>query len=303
LEDGRIRTILSPVGTETGRLNSSGRDKKKWPKWEYTTNLQNINKKVAKLDPLYDVRSYIVPSPGYVFLEMDLSQAEARVVSGYAADHKTLEIFLSGADIHKITAASIFGVEAEEVSTTQRMLGKKARHALNYGMGWKKFLEDVNKDADTTGVGITAREAEAITEAYRHANAPLVRWWREIEDQVRSRGYLINAYGRKRIFLTRPDDASINDAIAYLPQSTIADHLNHIFVDIFDDLDPEIVRVVHQIHDAVLMEAPVESWVDAAKKVKALSERSVMVNGIEVPLPCDLSVGYKSWGAMLEVEF
>jgi DNA polymerase-1 len=294
-EDGRIRTDLSPVGTDTGRFSS------KETFLEVSTNLQNIPKKTAKADPLFDVRTVLVPDSGTVLLEGDLSQAEARVTAGYAGDKRTLADFDSGSDMHVITASRCFAVAPDQVTWEQRHLGKMARHALNYGMGWKKFLSAVNKDADLTGVAIDASTAKGIVDQYHRDNPRLLRWWRDIEHNVRSNGYLVNAYGRKRIFIDR-SGAGINAAIAYLPQSTIADHLNGILADVFDRLDPKVLEVVLQIHDAILCQVPISRHLSAARALKQEMNRELLIEGLTIQLPADISIGRDSWGQMRGVK-
>lgn len=287
--DGRIRTNLSPVATITGRLGSSETF------LEVSTNLQNIPKKTAMLDPLFDVRSVMTPDARKILIESDLSQAEARATSAFARDEATLEIFASGQDIHKITAAKIFGCTVEEVSKQRRHLGKMARHALNYGMGWRRFQEAINSDADLTGISISAREAKGIVEAYHRENPALTRWWGEVEEAIHRRGYLMNPFGRK---LTLIDQADLNSAIAFLPQSTVADHVNMRLRVIYDTLDPDPLEVLLQIHDAVLAQAPMISWRRAATALRAAMEAPIQIGGISLLIPADVSASSSSWGEM-----
>lgn len=291
--DGRIRTNLSAVATITGRLSSSNTF------LEVSTNLQNIPKKTAALDPLYDVRQVLVPDPRHVLIESDLSQAEARATSAFANDEATLAIFDSGQDIHRITASKIFNCTPEAVTKQQRQLGKMARHALNYGMGWKRFLEAVNSDADLTGISISAREAKAIVEAYHRENPALTRWWRSVEDEVYRRGYLVNPFGRKLILI---DQSDTNSAIAFLPQSTVADHVNMRLNVIYRTLDPEPLQVLLQIHDAVLAQTRVLGWKAAAKKLQAAMVAPIRIGSLDLIIPADVSASAVSWGDMVGVE-
>lgn len=290
--DGRIRTNLSPVATITGRLGSSETF------LEPSTNLQNIPKKTALLDPLYDVRSVLVPDKGMVFLEADLSQAEARATSAFAEDHATLDVFSSGQDIHKITAAKIFNCKPGEVTKEQRHLGKMARHALNYGMGWRRFQEAINSDADLTGITLNARTAKAIVEAYHRENPALTRWWRKVEDEIYRRGYLINPFGRKLIQIDKSD---VNSAIAFLPQSTVADHVNMRLRWIYDNLDPTPLQVLLQIHDAVLAQTPMVGWQGAAKQIRTAMQAPIRIGKIDLLIPSDVSASSSSWAEMKEV--
>ncbi len=233
-----------------------------------------------------------------VLVEGDLSQAEARVTAALAGDRKTLELFNSGQDIHKLTASKIFKVDPDDVTVEQRHLGKMARHALNYGMGWKEFMSSVNKDADLTGVAIDAKTAKQIVDQYHRDNPKLVRWWREVEFQVREKGYLTNIYGRKRIFI---DQSNPKAMIAYLPQSIIADHLNSLLITAFNTLDGPEFQVLLQIHDAILGQSPIQHHLTVARKLRKLMTKSVVINRIEVQIPADVSLSRNSWGEMKEV--
>lgn len=290
-EDGRIRTVLSPVGTETGRFSSSDTF------LEASTNLQNIPKKMAMLDPLFDVRSCMVPKAGHVFVEADLSQAEARATAAYAGDTATLALFDSGRDIHKWTAAQIFKCDEHDVTKAQRHLGKMARHALNYGMGWELFLERINKDADLTGIAITAAQAKQIVQAYHAMNEPLLAWWREVEQTVRRDGCLTTQpFGRRRDFLS--PYARANDYIAYLPQSTIADLLNWRMCEAFEQDDLVRRTLLLQIHDAVLCECREDEAEELARRLGRWLVEPIMINNIKLVVPADVKVGRSNWAEM-----
>lgn len=293
---GRIRTKLAPY-TDTGRLRSGEDDW--WP--EPTTNLQNLPKKAAKLDPLYEVRNVIVPSPGYVLLEGDLSQAEAIATAAYAQDWAKMDRLLAGTDEHSALAARIFGIDISEVDhATHRQVGKMANHGLNYGAGWRTFMENVNKDADITGVSIDAKTAKRVIAAWQEMNPKTVRWWDDVKRQVASRGYLTNCFGRKRVFLSH--STAGNDVIAYLPQSTIADLLNTALVKVYAREAEAGFRVVLQIHDAILTEAPAARWLQVAQIMKEEMFTPMTIHGRTVQVPVDISMSTKSWGKMKGVK-
>jgi len=212
--DGRIRTQQQPVGTETGRLNSRGQTKGKewWP--EKLTNLQNITNpnKYPKLDPIYNVRQIIIPDPGHVFVAADLGKAELFAYLAYAGDEEKIDKLHAGVDIHTETAAGILEVAESEVSYEQRAIhGKFANFSLGYGGGWQMFMGKVNKDSDLTGLSVSAADSKRIVDGWRDINPLVVKWWSRVLDEVRQKGYLINAYGRKRIFLNH--NSSGNDQI------------------------------------------------------------------------------------------
>ena len=293
--DGRIRTKLAPY-TETGRLRSGEDDW--WP--EPTTNLQNLPKKVAALDPLYEVRNCIVPSPGHVLIEGDLSQAEALATAAYANDWPKVDRLLHS-DEHSLLAGRIFGLEPQAVDRKKhRPIGKFANHGLNYGAGWKTFMENVNKDADITGIAIDAKMAKRVIAAWQAVNPKTVRWWELAKREAADKGYLVNCFGRKRIFLNL--NTAGNDIIAYLPQSTIADLLNAALVRLYALEAKHGFRIVLQIHDAVLVEAPASRWLAVARLMQQTMAMPMEINGRQLTVPVDISMSGKSWGSMKEVK-
>jgi DNA polymerase I-like protein with 3'-5' exonuclease and polymerase domains len=292
--DGRIRTKLAPY-TETGRLRS-GEDPW-WP--EPTTNLQNLPKKMGKLDPLYEVRNCIVPSPGCVFIEGDLKLAEALATAAYAADWAKVDRLLH-ADEHRTLAAKIYDIPEDAVDKeTHRQIGKMANHSLNYGSGWLTFMEAVNKDADITGLSIDAKMATRIIHAWQQMNPKTVRWWADVKRQVASSGELTNCFGRRRIFLSQRGAG--NDQIAYLPQSTIADLLNAALVRLYA-LESAGFKIVLQIHDAILVEAPAASWAAVARLLQQTMLIPLAIGGRQLTVPVDISMSAVSWGKMKEIK-
>jgi len=302
-KDGRIRTQQQVVGTETGRLNSRGQRKGKewWP--ERLTNLQNITnpKKFPKLNPLFNVRRIIIPDPGQVFIAADLGKAELFGYLAYAGDSEKISKLHEGVDIHLETAAQILEINEEEVSYEQRNInGKFPNFALGYGCGWQTFKQKVNKDSDLTGLSVSASQAKRIVNQWQKINPKTVRWWDSVKREAYSKGYLVNAYGRKRIFLS--NSGAGNDIIAHQPQSTIADHLNHALVRLYERHDPEILSIMLQVHDEILVQTPRKNWLRVAKQIKQVMTRPLTINNIEINIPVEISVGFESWGDMRTIK-
>lgn len=298
--DGRIRTFYNPAGTETGRFSSAQSF------LEVSTNLQNLPKKTSALDPRYDVRRCIVAPEGCVLMEGDLSQAEARVVAALCDDRFLLDHWQADFDVHRWTAAQIFGGKATEaVTKEERHLGKVARHALNYGMGWKTLLENVNNDADMTGVAITAAQAKHIHAAYHKLHPSLQRWWRRTGETLDRTHALATPFGRKRTFFGRRSgerwlDGPHKEAIAFVPQSAVADLLNTGLLNWWRQFDGKVGRVVAQIHDAILLEVPERLTRSAALYLKRCLEIPLVVGAVTLTIPADVSVG-RRWSAMEKV--
>ena len=285
----------------TGRFSSA----ESW--LEVSTNLQNLPKKQALLDPKYDVRRCVVPPAGYALVEADLSQAEARVVAALCNDKTLLDNWQNPEfDVHKWTASKIFNKSPEDVTKTERFLGKVARHALNYGMGWKTFQGNVNSDSDTTGISISAAEAKRIVKSYHNLHGNLEGWWKRVEHHLGNGGRLNTIFGRRRTFFGRRSadqwlDEVHKEAIAFEPQSTIADLLNRGMLRWWNKYDGKFGRLVAQVHDSVLIEVPAAKARGVARLLKKCLEEEITVNDIKLTIPADVSFSTTSWAEVEEL--
>jgi len=296
---------MDAFAPETGRFGSS----ETWLE-PASTNLQNLPLKQAMASPLYDVRRCIVPDEGEVFLYADLSQAEARVVAALCGDRALLERWQDADfDVHTWTAAHIFGKAEADVTKQERFLGKVARHALNYGMGWATFQRGVNADADVTGVSLSAVEGKRIVAAYHQLHPTVERWWQQVASVLDARGRLSSVFGRVRTFYGRRrathwlDDVH-KEAIAFEPQSTVADLLNRGLLRYWQQWDRDGPRggcgqLQAQVHDAVLVGARLGQYGDnykiEAAVLKRCLEEEIVVNGTHLTVPCEIEVCEMSW--------
>jgi len=292
-DDNRIRTRLIPFGTETGRLASKGDGTRPWFS-EPLTNLQNLNKKVARLDPLYNIREILIPTPGYAFVECDLSQVEMVLTAAYSEDWEKVARYEEGEDEHTRTGL-LFGGSASDPAT--RILGKFANHSLNYGLSARGFKQKVNKDVDIHGISVSETEAKRYVGAYHRANPLLLQWWSTVRRVHSTVGQLTNAYGRRRAFLAHSVGLEL---ISYLPSSTAADHLNHLLVKAVNKFTD--CRLVLQVHDSVLFEVPIARVRKVCREMRDLMTKSIRINGHAVTVLADVSVGYDNWGNMKEVK-
>lgn len=303
--DGRVRTVYNPAGTYTGRFSSS--EAFYVP---HSTNLQNLpNELEGKRNPLHAVRDCIVPEEGEVFLYADLSQSEARIVARLCEDEMLIDLWESGRDIHKWTAGNIYGCDEKEVTAEQRYVGKRARHALNYGEGPNRFWRVVNSDADVTGVALLLGEAKRIHAAY-HALHPQLDaiWWARVETVLRQSATLQNCFGRTCRFYPRidwqtgePDQETLRAMIAWEPQSTSVDCLNTGMLALYAREAGNGFRLLHQGHDSVLLGVDRHRVRHVARLAKSLLEREITVNARTFTIPVEVHVGATCWGKMERV--
>lgn len=309
--DGRIRTVFNPAGAYTGRFSSA--EAFYVP---YSTNLQNLTASEAARDPLFAVRDCIIPPPGMVLLYADLSQAEARVVAALSEDAGLLTHWQDPQwDIHRWTASRIFDCPITAVTPSQRFLGKRSRHALNYGETPFKFMKVVNADADVTGVSVTLAQAWQVYEGYHrlHPNLDQV-WWTRVQTKLERDEPITTCFGRSCHFHPRFDTVFENGvkkevlnrdylraAVAYEPQSTIADLLNRGALSVYRDETAIGCIVLHQAHDAILVAAYPQDVEGVAQALQTRLEQPIVVNGITLTVPAEVFVCSRRWSEMTRV--
>lgn len=273
-EDKRIRCSYNIAGTETGRF-SSGKTTR-----GTGTNLQNI--------PSGTVRSLFIPDDGKVFINADLSQAEARVVAYLSNESRLIRVFEEGGDIHRKNAANIFGCGEEQVTDDQRQLAKRVVHASNYGMGPITFARTA---------GCSAAEARRLLNQYFATYPGIANWHLDIKQQLRNKRYLINPFGRKRIFYNRWEDSLFKEGLAFIPQSTVADIVNQALVC----LHAKGVELLLQVHDSVLVQAEEGKTQETAELLRKCLSVPIEINGRILTVPVDVKVG-NNWQDLKKFE-
>jgi DNA polymerase I-like protein with 3'-5' exonuclease and polymerase domains len=298
--DGRIRTFYNPAGTETGRFSSSGGrpdDPQRWALVE-STNLQNMPKREVT-DPRFDVRRCFVPDAGCVFVEADLAGAEAWIAAACSGDGALLERLRAGGDIHRWTAAFVFKKNEQDVTNDERQLGKVARHALNYGMQWQTFARNVNAESDRTGVGVDAKQAKFICASYHVLHPQLENWWRDVQRALRDQGWLETCLGRRRTFFGRARyewlGETHREAIAFEPQSTIADLLNRGLLRWWQRYEGKQGEVLMQVHDSLVVQAKAAKAALVAKLLESCLREEIEVHGVRLTVPVGVRVS-EHWG-------
>jgi uracil-DNA glycosylase family 4 len=248
-EDNRLRSTISPNKAKTSRLSSS--------KSIFGTggNLQNLPK---------PFRKYLLPDPGYIPYEMDLSQAENRLVAIIAPEPAMHQAFINKQDVHCLTGALISGKTPEEVlhehlegipapigagNKSWRYWGKTSNHALNYGLGPDKFALRCE---------ILVSEAKLLRSAYYSAYPGITKYHNWIEEELRTTRTITNFFGRKRKFLGRFDNNLFQAAYAQIPQSTVADIINKRgLIPIYEDQKKfGCVILMSQVHDSIILQIP-----------------------------------------------
>lgn len=275
---GRIHTSLNQTGTATGRLSSS------------EPNLQNIP---IRTELGREIRKSFIASPGHLLISADYSQIEFRIFAHLTKDPWLVDAFENDMDVHLATACSLFNLKPEEVDSHLRRNAKTINFSVMYGMADFTLAKQL-------GMGV--REARAYIEEY-FAKFPAVKQYTaKIIEEARQSGYVTTILGRKRYI---PDINNSNQnirssaerAAVNTPfQGSAADIIKLAMIKLDSCLkdagNPS--RMVLQVHDELLIEAPDEIVNETAKLVKDCMESAYK---LEVPLRADIKIG-KNWNDM-----
>ena len=269
---GRIHTSYNQTVASTGRLSSSD------------PNLQNIP---IRSDLGKRIREAFVPDPGHLLISADYSQIELRIMAHLSGDKTLLDSFKKDQDIHRRTAAELYGVPPEEVTPDQRREAKVVNFGIAYGMSAYGLSQQLR---------IPREEAQKIHDAY-FARYPGVKKYIERNlEEARKKGYVLTCLGRK---LRLPDINSKNhnvranaerSAINAPMQGTAADIIKDAMIRVQKFLDKEHpkTRMILQVHDELLFETPEKDVPEVEKAVKKIMEGEMK---LEVPITIDVGHG------------
>ncbi len=278
---GRLHTSYKQTGTVTGRLSSSN------------PNLQNIP---IRTELGRQVRRAFVAEQGWRLIAADYSQVELRVMAHISGDEGLLSAFARGEDVHASTAAAIMGVSLAEVTPDMRRVAK----AVNFGLSYGQTAYGLAQATD-----LTQAEAEDFIKAY-FERFPKVREYIDTTKALATRqGYVETLLGRRRYFpeLQPGGKAPHNGrqaagrmAINAPIQGTAADIINIATIRLHRALREQRLRarMILQVHDELVVEAPEEEMATIAPLMRRVMEGAF---DLKSPLKADLKVG-RNWEEM-----
>ena len=269
---GRVHTSYAQAAVITGRLASSD------------PNLQNIPVRTAEGRR---VREAFVAGEGRQIVSADYSQIELRVMAHVADDASLQAAFNRGDDIHRATAAEVFGVDAESVSSDQRRAAKAINFGLIYGMSAFGLAANL---------GITREAAQVYMNRYFARYPGVARYMEETRQAARDNGYVETVFGR-RLWLPEirggsgPRRAAAERAAINAPmQGTAADLIKLAMVAVQDWLESEKLSslLVMQVHDELVLEVPDAELALVRERLPGLM---CNVATLKVPLVAEVGVG------------
>ena len=273
--DGRIRTNFQMTVTATGRLSST------------EPNLQNIP---VRKELGAQVRKMFIASEGKVLVDADYSQIELRLLAHISGDEHMQAAFMSGEDIHRVTASQVFNTPLSEVTSLQRSRAKAVNFGIVYGISSWSLAQDI---------GVFPNEAKAYMDAYLEKYSGVREYMKNIVEKAKAEGYVKTLYNRRRAlpelkssnFNTR----SFGERVALnMPiQGTAADIIKLAMVNVYNRLKAEGLesKLILQVHDELICECPEH---EAQRVAELLSEEMSGAAKLSVPLTVDAKIGH-SW--------
>lgn len=273
--DGRIHTSFMMTVTATGRLSST------------EPNLQNIP---VRTELGSELRKMFVAGSGMLLVDADYSQIELRLLAHISGDRRMQEAFLSGEDIHRVTASQVLGIPPEDVTPGQRSSAKAVNFGIVYGISDFSLAEDI---------GVSRYEARQYIDSYLEKYSGVRDYMKTIVEKAREEGYVSTLMGRRRYL---PEISSKNFNIRSFGervalntpiQGTAADIIKLAMVRVYERLKAEKMksRLILQIHDELIIESPED---EAEMAAALLKEEMSGVMELSVPLLADAKTG-RSW--------
>ena len=270
--DGRIHTNFQMTVTATGRLSST------------EPNLQNIP---VRRELGAGLRKMFVAAPGNVLVDADYSQIELRLLAHISGDEAMRAAFLSGEDVHRVTASQVFGVPLEDVTAEERRRAKAVNFGIVYGISAFSLAQDI---------GVPVYEAKEYIETYFERFPGIRRYMDEVVAQAKERGYVETLMLRRRalpeLAASNFNTRSFGERVARnMPiQGTAADVIKLAMVRVDERLHKEDLKakLILQVHDELIVECPEEEKETVARLLTEEMEGAVHLS---VPLTAEAHWG------------
>lgn len=275
-EDGKVHTRFQQALTTTGRLSS------------INPNLQNIP---VRLEEGRKIRAAFVPSEkDWLLFAADYSQIELRVLAHICGDEKLMQAFKDNQDIHRSTAADVFGVALDDVTDEMRDAAKAVNFGIIYGISDYGLSQNLN---------IPRKKAREFIDTYLASFPGVKKYMDTIIEQAKESGYVTTLMNRRRYL---PDIKSSNfnvrgfaerTAMNTPIQGSAADIIKQAMIHMNERLKEEGLeaRILLQVHDELIFEAPTDEIDRLKELVPAVMESAI---SLSVPLKVDTSCG-PSW--------
>ncbi|MCI8755209.1 MAG: DNA polymerase I [Oscillospiraceae bacterium] len=270
--DGRVRTTFQQTETRTGRISST------------EPNLQNIPVRTEEGSKL---RAFFQARPGWKLLDADYSQIELRVLAHISKDKAMQKAFQEGADIHTTTAAQVFKLPEEMITPAMRFRAKAVNFGIVYGISAFSLSQDT---------GVSVQEADQYIKGYLETYSGVRQYMEDTVAFAKENGYVKTMFGRRRnlpeLASAKKTMRSFGERVAMNTpiQGTAADIIKIAMIRVYRRLRQEglMARLILQVHDELLVEAPV---MEAEQAARILQEEMEHAISLDVPLVAETHQG------------
>lgn len=274
-DDGRIHTTFNQTEARTGRISS------------LEPNLQNIPVRTEEGKRL---REFFVAEDGKVLVDADYSQIELRVLASMADDQNMISAFKDGTDIHTATAAQVFSMPIDMVTSVMRSRAKAVNFGIVYGIGAFSLAKDI---------GVTRKEADSYIKSYLSVYSSVAKYMDDTINDAKQNGYVTTLFGRRRYL---PELSSSNGMLRAFGervarnapiQGTAADIIKLAMIRVFERLQNELpsARLILQVHDELIVECEEK---DAKTVQEILAAEMQNAADLSVTLTAEANFG-KNW--------
>lgn len=273
-DDSRIHSTFNQVETRTGRISS------------LEPNLQNIP---VRSEEGKKLRKFFTSKEGFVLCDADYSQIELRVLASMSKDENMIKAFLSGEDIHTLTASQVFDLPSHMVTPLLRSRAKAVNFGIVYGIGAFSLAKDI---------GVTRKEADSYIKGYLAAYPKVASYMENVINNAKKDGFVTTVFGRRRYL---PELKSSNHMLLAFGervarnapiQGTAADIIKIAMIKVYEKLkEVKDAKLILQIHDELIVECREE---DSQKVMEILSKEMSSAANLAVALTADANCG-KTW--------
>jgi len=280
--DGAIHCSYRPYGAISGRFTSS------------SPNMQQVPKSSDDESNKASVRKCFIARPGYYLVEADYSQMEYSLYASLSSDPELMKAFENeGADFHRATASSMFGIPIDKVTKAERHKAKTLNFGILFGMGTKSLADNLK---------VSEQEAEKLHETYFSKMPTAKLWASNLHINIAANAESTTYYGRRRLLPNAKSTdkgkkfGALREGLNHRIQGTGADCTKIAMVRLAKCLKDKDAHLLLQVHDSLLVEfsenTPVKEAVELMKKAMELKIDSFC------PLRVDVQFGY-NWGQLL----
>lgn len=291
--DGRMRTAYNICGTESFRLNSGENA------FGSGTNLQNVPKGgdadeddilQQNLD-LPNIRKIFIPDPEHTMFDQDLSKADVNIVAWEGNVKGLKEILKAGGDPYLEAAReyyrdpSIVKMRADGTVHPRYDQFKRFGHGTNY-MGTPYGL--------SARIGLTVHDVDRAQKWYFGKFPEIKSWHTKTIEQVKTKRFVQNIFGYRRYYFDRIEEATFREAIAWVPQSTVALYINHIWLNLWEQA--RWIWVLMQVHDSLVGQFPTYRKLEGLEAIKKAGQVVLPYPGDPLIMKVGIKTSEVSWG-------